>query len=167
MKHDEEHRSWSTCREQRLFDVFETSSFLSKHPSQIKCSSSGFCLFCLLSSTKSAPMYFVTYWKCKQSHVFISPCRNDPSQLQNCRTKRFFTVFGTLRVTWQQRKEIFSLAHPHTPKQSMFVSLFSSSIRFDTWDTAPLQRLCQIMVRTWYIITEPTLSYSIKFSSTI
>ena len=59
--------------------------------------------FCLLSSTNSVPMYLVTCWKYKQSHIFISPCRNEPSQLQNCRTKRFFTVFGTLRVTWRQR----------------------------------------------------------------
>ena len=34
-------------------------------------------------------MCLVTFWKYKQSHIFISPCRNDPSQLQNCRTKNF------------------------------------------------------------------------------
>ena len=45
--------------------------------------------FCLLSSTKSVPMYLLTCWKYKQSHIFISPCRNDPRQLKNCRTKRF------------------------------------------------------------------------------
>ena len=79
--------------------------------------------FCLPSSTKSVPKYLVTCRKYKQSHIFISPCRNDPSQLQNCRTKRFFTVFGTLLVTWRQSTEILSPAHPktrvcfHTPKQ--------------------------------------------------
>ena len=88
-----------------------------------KCSFSDSCSFCLLYSTTSAPMCLVTCWKYKQSHIIISPCRNDPSRLQNCRTKRFFTVFGTLRVTWRQRREILSPTHPHTPKQRMF-SLF-------------------------------------------
>ena len=83
-----------------------------------KCSFSDLCIFCLLSSTKSVPMHLVTCWKYKQSHIFISSCRNDLSQLQNCRTKRFFTVFGTLCVTWRQHKEILSLPPP--PKQSMF-----------------------------------------------
>ena len=64
-----------------------------------KCSFSDLCIFCLLSSTKSVPMYLITCWEYKQSDIFISPCRNDPSQLQNCRIKRFLTVFGTLRVT--------------------------------------------------------------------
>ena len=83
--------------------------------------------FCLFSSTKSVPMYLVTCWKYKHSHIFISPCRNDPSQLQNCRTKRFLTVFETLPVTWRQRKEILSPTHPHTPKQSIFCLFFANS----------------------------------------
>ena len=66
---------------------------LIKAPLAKKCSSSDLCIFGLLSSTKSVPMYLVTCWKYKQSHIFISPCRNDPSQLQNCRTKRFFHGF--------------------------------------------------------------------------
>ena len=37
-----------------------------------------------------------------------------PISTANCRTKRFFTVFGTLLVTWRQRKEIPSPTHPHT-----------------------------------------------------
>ena len=61
-----------------------------------------------------------------QSHIFISPCRNDPSPLSNCRTKRFFTVFGTLLVTWRQRKQILSPTHPHTPKQRIFCLFFAS-----------------------------------------
>ena len=76
----------SCCR------CIEIYSFLSKHPLRKTCSSSDLCIFCLLSSTKSVPMYLVTCWEYKQSHIFISPCRNDPSQLQNCKTKRFFTV---------------------------------------------------------------------------
>ena len=123
MEYDEEHRSWSTCREQRLSAVFEMYSSLSKHPSRNKCSSSNLCIFCLLSSTKSVPMYLVTCWNYKQSHIFISPCRNDPSQLQNCRTERFFTVFEALLVTWRQRKEILSASHP---KQSVFLCFFAS-----------------------------------------
>ena len=87
---------------------------------------SNLCIFCLLSSTKPVPMHLMTCRKYKQSDSFISPRRNDPSQLLNCRTKRFFTIFGTLRVTWQQRKEILSPAHPHTPKQSMFCLFFAS-----------------------------------------
>ena len=83
--------------------------------------------FCLLSSTKSVPMYLSTCWKYKQSHIFISPCRNDPSQLQNCKTKRFFTVFGTLLESWRQLEEIPSPTHPHTPKQRMFCLCFASS----------------------------------------
>ena len=127
MEYDEEHRSWSTCREQRLFAVFEVDSFLSQHPSREECSSSDLCIFCLLSSTKSVSLYLVTCWKYKQSHIFISPCRNDSSQLSNCRTKRFLTVFGTLLVTWRQCKEILSPAHPHTPKQRIFRLFFASS----------------------------------------
>ena len=80
--------------------------------------------FCLLSSTKSVPVYLLTCWKYKQSHIFISSCPNDPSQLQNCGTKRFLTVFGTLLVTWRQRKEILSSTHPHTPKQKMSCVFF-------------------------------------------
>ena len=72
-------------------------------------------------------MYLITCWKYKQSHIFISPCPNNPSQLQNCRTKRFFTVFGTSLVTWRQRKEILSPTHPHTPRQGMFCLFFASS----------------------------------------
>ena len=115
MEYHQEHRSWSTCREQRSFAVFETYSLLSRHPSRKKCFSfSDPCIFGLLSSTKSAPMQRITCWKYKQSDILISSCRNKPSQLQSCRTKRFFRVFVTLRVTWRQR-------------------------------------LCQDMVRTWYI----------------
>ena len=150
MKHHQEHRSWSTCREQPLFAVFEIYSFLSKHPSRKKCSFSDLCIFCLLSSTKSVPMYLVTCWKYKQSHIFILPCWDDPSQLQNCRTKRFFMVFGTLRVTWRQRKEILFSAHPKTEYVLSLLCKFDRFIRFDTWGTAPLQRLCRNMVRTWY-----------------
>ena len=124
MEYHEEHRSWSICREQCLFAVFEIYCFLSKYPSRKKCSSSDLCIFCLLSSTKSVSMYLVTYWKYKQSHIFISPCRNDPPQLQNCRRKRFLTVFGTLRVIWRQLKEMLSPAHPRT---ECILSLFFAS----------------------------------------
>ena len=95
-----------------------------KAPFAKKCSSSDLWIFCLLSSTKPVPMYLVTCWKYKQIHIFISPCRNDPSQLQNCRSRRFFTVFGTLLVTWRQRKEILSPAHPKAEK---VLSFFASS----------------------------------------
>ena len=87
-----------------------------------------------------------------QSHIFISPCRNDPSQLQNCRTKRFFMVFGTLLVTWRQCEEILSPTHPAHLKTECISSLFCKFerfIRFDTWDTARCPRLCQNMLRTW------------------
>ena len=114
-----------------------------------RCSFSDLCIFCLLSSTKSVPLYLVTCWKYKQSHIFISPCRNDPFQLQNCRTKRFFTVFGTLLVTWRQRKEILFPAHPKTEYVLSLFCKLERFIRFDTWGTAPLQRLCRNMVRTW------------------
>ena len=133
MEYDEEHWSWSTCREQCVFTVFEIYSFLSKHPSLKVCSSSDLCISRLLSSTKSVPMCLVTCQKYKQSHIFISPCRNDPSQLQICRTKRFFTVFGTLRVTWRQRKEILSpthLTHPAHPTTACVLSLFCKLLRF-------------------------------------
>ena len=149
MEYHQEHRSWSTCREQRLFAVFERYSFLSKHLLWKKCSFSDLCIFCLPSFTKSVPMYLVTCWKYKQSHIFILPCRNDPSQLQNCRTKRFFMVFGTLLVTWRQRKEILSPAHPKTEYVLSLFCQFERFIRFDTRGTALLQRLCQNMVRTW------------------
>ena len=128
MEYHKEHWSWSTCREQCLLAVFEMHSFLSKHPSWTQCSPSDLCMFCLLSSTKSVPIYLITCRKYKQSYIFISPCRNDPSQLQNCRKKRFFTVFGTLLVTWRQRKEILSSTLPHTSKQSVFCLFFASSI---------------------------------------
>ena len=118
-----------------------------------KCSSSDICIFCLLSSTKSVPMYLVTCWEYKQSDIFISPCRNDPSQVQNCRTKRFFTVFGTLLVTWRHRKEILPSNPFPPPKKTAYVLSpfcnFERFIRFNTWRTAPLQRLCQNMIRTW------------------
>ena len=153
MEYHQEYRNWSTCREGRLFVVFETYSFLSKHPSPKNAPFSDLCIFCLLSSTKSVPMYLVTCWKYKQNDIFISPCRNDPFQLQDCRTKRFFTVFGTLCVTWRQLREIFFSRTPTHPKTERFLSLFRKFERFigfDTWGTAPLQRLCQNMVRTWY-----------------
>ena len=121
MEYYEEHRSWSTCCEQCLFAVFEIYSFLSQHPSRKRCSFSDLCIFCLLSSTKSFAMDIVTCWKCKKRDIFISPCRNEPSQLQNCRTRRFFTVFGTLLVTRRQHKEIFSPAPP--PSTEYFLTL--------------------------------------------
>ena len=141
MEYNEEHRSWSICREQRLFAVFEKYSVLSKHPSPKKCSSSDLCIFCLLSSTKSVPMYLVTCRKYKQTHFFISPCRNNPFQLQNCRTKRFFMVFWNfaceLATAWRnsfsrtpQNRACF-----YTPKQSMFFRLFLSVRKFHSvWD---------------------------------
>ena len=98
-----------------------------KAPFAKKCSSSNLCIFCLLSSTKAVLMCLVTCWKYKQRDTFISPCRHDPSQLQNCRTKRFLTVFGTLRVTWWQHEEVPSPTHPHTPKQGVFWLFFASS----------------------------------------
>ena len=70
---------------------------------------------CLRLPQKSVPMSLVTCWKYEQNDIFISSRRNEPSQLQNCRTKRFLTVFGTLLVTWQQRQEILSPAHPAHP----------------------------------------------------
>ena len=165
MKYDEEHRSWSTCREYRLFAVFERYSLLPKHPSRKECSFSDLCIFCLLSSTKSVLMYLLTCWKYKyKSHIFISPCRNDQPQLQNCRTKRFFTVFLTLHVTWRQRKEIL----PPPPEESNVLCLFGKFerfIRFDTWGTAPPQRLCQNMVRTWYICLYVAIFYTECVSS--
>ena len=123
-----------------------------KAPFGKKCSSSDLCIFCLLPSTKSVPMYLVTCWQYIQSHTLMSPCRNDPSQLQNCRTKRFFRVFGTLHVTWRQSEEILSPSPP--PKTEYVLSLFCKFerfIRFDAWCTVPFQRLCQNMVRTWYV----------------
>ena len=64
--------------------------------------------------------------------------------------RRFFTVFGTLRKTWRQRKETLSPARTKTVF-CLFFCKFERFIRFDTWGTAPLQRLCQNMVRTWYL----------------
>ena len=92
-----------------------------------QCSFSDLCIFRLLSSTKSVPMYLVTCWKYKQSHIFISPCRNDPFQLQNCRTTNIFSrFFGTwacnLATTW--RNSFFS---PPPPNRVCFVILFASS----------------------------------------
>ena len=84
-----EHLPWTA-----FIGCFWIYSFLSRHPSWKKCSFSDLCIFCLLSSTKTVQMCLVTCWKYKQIDIFISPCRNDPSQVQNCRTKRFFTVFG-------------------------------------------------------------------------
>ena len=73
----------------------------------------------------------------------------------NCKAvgQRFFTVSGTLLITWRQSKEILSSAHPSHPKTECVLSLFCKFerfIRFDTSGNAPLQRLCQNMVRTWY-----------------
>ena len=120
-----EHLPWTAfigCIWKILFPI--------KAPFAKKCSSSDLCISCLLSSTKSVPMYLVTCWKYKQSHIFISPCPNDPSRLQNCRTRRFLTVFGTLRVTWRQYEEILSPAHPHThtPQNKRMFSLFFASL---------------------------------------
>ena len=84
-------------------------------------------------------------------HLTMSKWPISTAQLQD---KDFFTVFGTLHVTWRQRKEILFPTHPHTPKQSVFCLFFCKFerfIRFDPWGTAPLQRLCQNMVRTWYL----------------
>ena len=159
MEYHQEHWSWSTCREQRLFAVFEIYSFLSKHPSRKKCFSSDLCIFCLLSSTKSVPMYLVPCWKNKQSHIFILPCRNDPSQLQNCRTKRVFHGFWDFAcdsaTMWRNSSSRTpKTEYVFTPQnKSNVMSLFrvlECFIRFETWGTAPLQRLCQNMVRTWY-----------------
>ena len=69
-------------------------------------------------------------WKYKQSHIFTSPCRNGPFQLQSCRTKRFFTVFGTLSVTWRQYREIVSPAHPKT---DFFVSFLQVRKFHSVW----------------------------------
>ena len=110
--------------------------FTIKAPFAKKFSFSNLCIFCLLSSTKSVLMHLVTCWKYKQSHIFISPCQTDPSQLQNCRTKGFLTVFGTLLVTWRQRKEILSLKHPTTEyvfisqNRVFFVFFASSNVSF-------------------------------------
>ena len=119
-----EHLPWTVfirCIWNILFPV--------KAPFAKKYSSSDLCIFCLLSSTKSVPMYLLTCWKYKQSHIFMSPCRNDPSQLQDCRTKRFFTVFGTLLVTWRQRKEILSPTHPKTE----YVLTLQNRVCFDSF----------------------------------
>ena len=124
MEYLEEHRSWSTCREQRLFAVFEIHSLLSKHPSRKKCSSSDPCIFCLLSSTKSVSIYLVTRWKYTQSHIFISPCRTGPSQLQNWRIKRFSRFLKLCAWLSDILKNFFL---PHTPKPSMFCPFFASS----------------------------------------
>ena len=122
-----------------------------------------FAFFVCFSSIKSVLMYLITCWKYKQSHILISPCRNDPSQLQNCRTKRFFTVSGTLLATWRQRKRnpcSRTLTHPQTEyfstlqnryKKEKKTYKFERFIRFDTWGPAPFQQLCQRMVRTWYV----------------
>ena len=137
-----EHLLWTAsirCIWNTLFPI--------KAPFAEKCPSSDLCISSLLSSTKSVPMYLLTCWKYKQSHIFIPPCRNDPSQLQNCRTKRFFTVFGTLRVTSRQRKKNSFSRTPQNksrfqhPKNRVYLSLFRKFqrfIRFDTWGTAPL-----------------------------
>ena len=139
MEYHEEHRSWSICRELRLFAVFERYSFLSKHPFAKKCSFSDLCIFLSASFHKISPNVSRNMLKI-QSSIFIPPCRNDPSQLQNRKKKRFFTVFGTLLVTWRQRKGILSPAHPktvcsHTPKQSVFCLFFDKFERFFRFDT--------------------------------
>ena len=93
-----------------------------KAPFAKKCSSSDLCIFCLLSSTKSVPMYLVTCWKYKQSHISISPCRNDPSQLQNCEPK-IFTIYGTFFVLWRHVKN----SSTRTPQKRIFCLFFASS----------------------------------------
>ena len=98
-----------------------------------KCFSSDLCIFSLLSSTKLVPMYLVTCWKYKQSHIFISPCRNDPSQLQDCRTRRFFTVFGTLCVTWRQLEKLLSPTPPPPPNRVCFVSFLQVRTFHSVW----------------------------------
>ena len=95
-----------------LYLKYKNILSLIKAPSRKKFSFSDLCIFHLLSSTKSVPMHLITCWIHKQSDIFISSYRNEPSQLQNYRTKRFFTVFGTLRITWRQRKEILSPLPP-------------------------------------------------------
>ena len=104
-----EHLSWTAFIRCIWNTLFSIKALFAK-----KCSFADLCISCLLSSTKSVPMYLITCWTYKQSHIFISSCRNDPFQLQNCRTKRFFTLFGTSRSTWRQRKEILSPAHSKT-----------------------------------------------------
>ena len=64
--------------------------------------------------------------------------------------KEIFTVFVTLRVTWRQRKQIYSPAHPKTDHVLSLFCKFECFIRYDTWGTASLERLCHNMVRTWY-----------------
>ena len=97
------------------------------YPSRKNASFSDLYIFCLLSSTKSVPICLLARWKYKQNDIFISPCQSDPSQLQNCRIRRFFKVFETLRGTWRQHRDILSPTHPHTPKQIMFCLFVASS----------------------------------------
>ena len=115
MEYHEEHWSWSTCREQRLSAVFEIYSFLSKHPSRKKCSSCDLCIFCLLSSTKSVPLYLVTCWKYKQSHIFISPCRNGPISTAKLWDKEIFHGFLRLCLWLGNKVKRSFLPHTHTP----------------------------------------------------
>ena len=70
--------------------------------------------------------------------------------LQNCRTKSFLTVFGTLLVTWRQLEEILSPSYPKTENVLFLFCKFERFIRFDSRGTALLQRLCRHMVCTWY-----------------
>ena len=121
MEYHEEHRSWSTCREQHLFAIFEMSSFLSTLPSRNKFSSSDLCIFRLLSSTKPVPMYLVTCWKYKQTHIFISSCRNEfftqdlPKKMKFPFFFLFVDVFFALSVkNWCQNSHSFPLPGNNT-----------------------------------------------------
>ena len=78
MEYDEEHWSWSTCREQRLFAVLGRRSFLSNTLRQKNAPLLILAFFVLFSSTKSVPMCLVTCWKYKPSLIFISSRRNEP-----------------------------------------------------------------------------------------
>ena len=73
-----------------------------------------------------------------------------PSKWPISVAKRFFTVFGPLRVTWRQREDILPPTHPQNRLVCFFFCKFEGFIRSDSWGTVPLQWLCQNMVRTWY-----------------
>ena len=78
--------------------------------------------------------------------------RNDPLQLQNCRTKRVLIDFWDFPCNLAPTERNSFSRTPTHPKTENVLSLFCKYerfIRFDTWGTAPLQRLCQNMVRTW------------------
>ena len=158
MEYDQEHRSWSTCREQRLLAVFEIHSFLSEHALRKNCSFSDLCLFCLLSSTKSVQC--ISLHAKNTNRVIFSSHHVEMTHL-NCKTVGQRDLHGlwvfarNLAATQRnfssrkpQNKSVFS--HPKRrvfshPKIEYFLSLFCKFerfIRFDTWGTAPLQRLC-------------------------